>query len=183
MKKIILAVVAFSFVVSGTAWAKVTPNLDAGTKQLRIYGSWDNNHPLDYQLTLGGGFGFFIMDNLELGAVIGWESNDLSDTLEAGIVAEYNFTTGSPWVPFVKAGGLYAGVELDDDVYNVSGRADEDAFIGRLGGGVKYFFRDEIAIGLSVNYDLATEDLYPDDDGNMDNYNIQAVIGLEFYFD
>jgi hypothetical protein len=183
MRRIIVAAVIVGLAFTGTAWAEVTPNIDKGTKQLAIYGSYDNNHPLDYQLILGGAFGYFVTDGLLLSGVLGWQSNDLADSIEAGVVGEYNFNTNSPWVPFVKAGVLYKGVELDDEIYNVSDEADADAWLGRLGGGVKYFFRSDIAISLALNYDIASEDLYFDDDGNAENYNIKAVLGLNFYFD
>ena len=183
MKRIILATVISAMAITGTAWAEVTPNINEGTKQLSLNGSYDANHALDYQLVLGGGFAYFVMDSWQIGGVVGWSSNDLADSLELGIVTEYDFNTGSAWVPFVKAGILYAGVELDDDVYNNSGQADGDTWIGRLGAGVKYFFRDDIAIALAVNYDKAGDDLYFDDEGDVDDYNIKAVLGLEFFFD
>ena len=184
MKKLILSsFLAFAIICSGSAYAEVTPNINEGTKQLSLNGMYDANHALDYQLTLGGGFSYFVMDSWQIGGVVGWSSNDLADSLELGIVTEYDFNTGSPWVPFVKAGILYAGVELDDDVYNNSGEADFDTWIGRLGAGCKYFFRDDIAVSLALNYDKAGDDLYFDDEGDVDDYNIKAVLGLEFYFD
>lgn len=185
MKKIILAVAALGLVCTGSAFAgdKVTPNIDKGTKSATLYGSYDNNDALDYQLTLAGTYGYYFWDNVEIAGVLGWQSNDLADTVEIGLVGTYNFNTGSAWIPFIKAGVLYAGVEIDDDVYNDVDDADADAVIGRLGAGVKYFFRDDVALSLAVNYDIASEDLYFDDDGNLDDYNITALIGIEFYFD
>jgi hypothetical protein len=48
MKEIIVATVAFGFLCTSAAWAQVTPNLDQGTVQLGINGSWDNNSALGY---------------------------------------------------------------------------------------------------------------------------------------
>lgn len=183
MKKIIFTAVAMGLVCTGSTFAGVTPNLDQGTKQINIYGSYDNNSALDYQLTLAGGFGYFFWDNIEIAGVLGWESNDLADNFMIGAEATYNIDTGSAWVPFVKLGALYAAVEVDDDVYNDSQDADADSFVGRIGGGVKYFFREDVAMSLSLQYDLASEDMYVDDDGNLDDYNVTALIGIEFYFD
>ncbi len=184
MKKIILPVViGLALIAASSASAAVKPNLDKGTMEMHINGSYDNNHPLDYQLTLIGGFGYFVMDNLEIAAIAGIQSNDLADSYELGAIAEYNFTTNSPWVPFLKAGILWTGVEYDDDLFNDSGDIDETAWIGRIGGGVKYFLRDDIAISLSLNYDRASEDLYVDDDGSAEDYNVKALIGVAYYFD
>ncbi len=184
MKKLIFAIVLGIALVATVSWASdVTPNLDKGTKQLRLYGSYDGNTPLDYQFVLGGGFGYFFWDNFELGIVAGWQSNDLADDYELGVVGEYNFNFGSPWVPFIFAGALWTGVELDDSVYNEADEIDDDAWLGRFGGGIKYFFRDSVSLGMSVNYDIASKDIYPDEDGNVDDYNWTALLNLSFYFD
>ena len=70
-----------------------------------------------------------------------------------------------------------AGKELAGD------DMDADTWIGRFGGGVKYFFRDDIAVSLGINYDIAADDIYWDDEGNADSYNWTALLGLRFYFD
>ena len=185
MKKIILASamvlsVATFAMASGSA---VVPNLDKGTNSLRLNGSYDANHPLDYQLTLEVGYGYFFWDNIELAVLGGWQSNTLIDTIELGVVGEYNFKTNTPWVPFLLVGVLYAGAEVDDDVYNDSDDMDADTWIGRFGGGIKYFFREDIAVDLAVNYDVAADDIYWDDDGNADGYNWTMQLGLRYYFD
>jgi opacity protein-like surface antigen len=182
MKKIIIAAVALGFLFTGAAWAQVTPNLDQGTSQLGINGSWDNNSALGYQFNFGGSYYYSLSDNFQLGGVLGWQSNDLSDTFLGGVEGVYNITTGSAWVPFLTLGALYAGVEVDDDVYNNTNEADKDAWVGRLGGGVKYFLTNDVALSLSLNYDLASKDIYPDEDGNVDDYNISMLLGLQFYF-
>ena len=183
MKKQILSFLAIGLICCGSAYAGVTPNLDKGTKQANLYGSFDSNSALDYQLTLAGGFGYFFWDNIEIGAVVGWQSNDLSDHVELGLIGTYNFNLDSPWVPFIKAGVLYAGVEIDDDIYDADDEADANAVVGRLGLGIKYFFRDSVAMSVGVNYDKASENMYFDDDGGRDDYNVTALVGIEFYFD
>ena len=185
MKKVILAsALGLSLAVTGMASANdVVPNLNMGTKSLALSGSYDANHPLDYQLTLNAGYGYFFWDNIELSVVGGWTSNDLIDTYTLGVAGEYNIQTGSPWVPYLLAGVLWSGMEIDDDVYNDVDDMDEDAWIGRFGGGIKYFMRDGVALSLSLNYDYATDDIYASDDGDMDDYNWTALLGLRFYFD
>ncbi len=180
-KAVLTGIISLSF--ASVAMAGAVPNLNQGTKQLSINGTYDANHPLDYQLTLDGGFGYFFVDNLMLGVAAGWQSNNLSDKYELGMVGEYNINFGSPWVPYLGVGVLYVGAEVDDDLYNNSEDMDADAWLGRFSGGVKYFFRDDIALALSVNYDMASEDIYADDEGKMESYNWNAMMGLRFYFD
>jgi hypothetical protein len=67
-------------------------------------------------------------------------------------------------------------------VYNDANDADADAWIARFGGGFKYFLTSDVALSLSLNYDLASKDIYPDEDGNVDDYNISMLLGLQFYF-
>ncbi len=189
MKKIIkqsilTAIIGLSFTTVAVAANNPTiPNLDKGTKSLQLAGSYDANHALDYELTIDAGFGYFFWDNIEIAVVGGWQSNDLIDTYELGAMAEYNLNFESPWVPYFHVGVLWAGAEVDDDIYNDTDDMDADAWIGRFGGGLKYFFRDSIAVSLGINYDLASDDLYVDDDGDFDDYNWTAMLGLRFYFD
>ncbi len=185
MKKIILAsALGLSIAATGMASANaVVPNLNKGTKSLDVNGSYDSNTALDYQFNLGLGVGYFFIDNFEVAVVGGVQSNSFADTYEFGAIAEYNFTTGTPWVPFVTVGVLWAGTELDDDIYNDEGDFDKDAWLGRFGGGIKYFFRDDIALSLNCKYDVASKDIYGNDDGDRDGYNWTMGLGLRFYFD
>jgi opacity protein-like surface antigen len=183
MKKVILAIGIVSVVAAMASAADVTPNLDQGTKEMRLYGMYDNNTPLNYQLDLLFGFGYFVRDNIEVGGVLGYQVNDLASTYELGAVGEYNFDLDSSWVPFLLGGLLWAGTEADDKVFNDPHDIDAEAFVGRLGGGVKYFIRDSLAISLQLNYDLASEGLYPDEDGNLDKDSVKTRLGLRFYWD
>lgn len=183
MKKILAAVAAIGLIWTGSAFAEVTPNIDKGTKSATLYGSYDNNAALDYDLTLAATYGYFFWDGLEIAGILGWQSNDLADTYEIGALGTYNFDTGSAWIPFLKVGILYSAVEIDDDIYNNSDDADADAVLGRFGAGVKYFVRDDVALSLGLDYDIASEDMYFDDDGELDNYNVTVKIGLDFYWD
>ena len=181
MKKLIIAL-AICFALTPAVWAgSATPNVDQGTMQLGLYGSYDGNHPLDYQLVLDGAIGYFVIDNLEITSLLGWQSNELSDNLQAGLGTRYHFTFGSPWVPFVELAVLYAATELDDSVYNDFDSPDWDAWLLRAGAGIQYFFTDSVALSLKGVYDYATDDIYPDQDGNLDDYNWKALLGINVY--
>ncbi len=185
MKKIILAsALGLTIAAAGIASASdVVPNLNAGTKSLDISGSYDASTALDYSVSLDGGFGYFFIDNLEVIGVAGWQGTSLADTFELGAEVQYNIPTGTPWVPFVGMGVLWAGTEIDDDFYEDEDDFDKDAWLGRFMGGVKYFFRDDIALNLNMKYDVASKDVYGNDDGGRDGYNWSMGLGINFYFD
>ena len=94
----------------------------------------------------------------------------------------YHHTSGAFLLqPFLLAGALWTGVELDDDVYNNQDDIDGDACLGRFGGWIKYLFRDGIALSVSANYDIASEEIYADDDGNLDDCNWKMLMSLRLY--
>ena len=177
-------IIMMTLLLAGASFAQgtVTPNMDAGTKALRLHGSFDNDHPLDYEVKVGAGYGYFFADNLEIALEVALTANDLITFYEIGGFAEYNFAGESPWVPFIGIGGFYVGAEVDDDYYNKSG-ADADTAVGKLGAGVKYFIRNDVAVSLRANYSFAADDLYTDDDGNAQDTNLTTVLGLRIYFD
>ncbi len=76
MRKILFVSIVGVFLAS-VAWAsdEVVPNLNKGTKSLDINGFYDANSALDYQFNLGAGFGYFFIDNFQVSAVTGWQSN------------------------------------------------------------------------------------------------------------
>lgn len=173
-----ISIVAIALMAGG-AYAQVTPNLDQGTKSLQMSGSLDTDHPLDTQVTFEIGYGYFVMDGLQIGAVGGIQDNDLITTYELGAAAEYNFLMDSQLVPFVGAGILWAGAEVDTAGPN----PDEDGAVGRLSAGVKYFIRDSVGIALDGAYDIASEDIFTNQDGDQEDTNFQVLLGIRFYFD
>ena len=183
MKTVILTTV-IGFAVAAAAFAAdVTPNIDEGTKELRLNGALDTDTPLDYEYTIGGAFGLFVMDGLEVGIGGHARGNDLATHFELGGFVEYCFDTDSAMVPFIFAGGYYAGVELDDDYYNKSDETDFDTAVGKAGAGIAYFLRDAVAVELRGIYSFAADDLYVDQDGNREDTNLTTALGIRFYWD
>jgi hypothetical protein len=190
MKRVAM-VMAMAIGVVGSAFAQavqsdqgITPNIDAGTKEIRINGSYDGDTPLDYELSLGGAYGLFICDGLEVALEMAVHDNDLMTLIEVGGVVEYNFATGSAWVPFVGLGAFYIGAEANDDYYNdPDSGLDADTAVAKAAAGVKYFIRSDVAISLRADYSVAADDLYVNEDGEQEDTNFKTVLGIRFYWD
>jgi len=175
---------ALILLVTGSAFAQdVTPNLDKGTKALHVAGRLDTDTPADFQWNLDLGVGYFFWDNIELGAGVFLGGNDIFKRYDLGVYGRYNVNTGTAWVPFVYLGGFYAGMEVDDDIYNVSSETDFDTAVGKVGGGVAWFLRENISLDVSVNYNWASDDLWVNQDGESTDSNVTGLLGLRFYFD
>ncbi len=91
-------------------------------------------------------YGTFLADRFEVSLVAGLRDNDRYMSTELGVRAEYNLALGSAFVPFLGAGVVWADVEADES------DIDTDAAIFSVGGGLKYFIRDNVALALSGNY-------------------------------
>lgn len=170
--------------VTGSAFAQdATPNLDKGTKTLSLAGRLDTDTPVDFQYNLALGLGYFFIDNLEAGLGVSLGGNDFWDRYELGVYGQYNFNLGSPFVPFLRLGAYYSGVEVDDDIFNLADETDFDTAVGKAGAGVAWFLRDNIAIDARVVYSVASDALWVDQDGNDEDSNVTGMLGLRFYFD
>jgi len=162
---------------SASGGSSVTPNLDEGTKVLEGSGSIDGDNPLGTDVQLQLGYGYFIADGLEVAAIGGFRDNDEFTTYEAGARIEYNIILDSAVVPFVGAGILWVGAEADE--------TDEsnDTAVGRFSAGLKWFIRNDVALTFSAVYDIAADDIYIDEDGNLEDDNFTGLFGIRYYFD
>ena len=172
---------AFAVVLAGSAFAAekesigVTPNLDKGTKVLEGAG-YINLMADEVQLQLA--YGQFVADGIEVALVAGLRDNDFYMSTELGVRAEYNLVLDSPFVPFLGAGAVWADAEADD--YDI----DTDAAVFSVGGGVKYFMRDDVALAVNGSYLVATDDLFVDaEDGEVEDDDIRILFSVRCYFD
>ncbi len=172
---------AVAGMLAGSAFAAekassgVTPNLDKGTKVLEGAGYIDVMGD-DLQIQLA--YGLFVADGLEVAVVAGLRDNDRYMSTELGLRAEYNLVLGSPLVPFLSAGAVWASAEADDS------NLDTDAAVFSVGGGVKYFIRDDVALALNGSYLVATDDIFVDsDDGKLQDNEFRILFSVRFYFD
>lgn len=157
------------------------PMLAAGTQELGIGGSVDLNDGIAWDLNLT--YGWFIKDNWEVGFSVDWagEDSDILRDSRFGLFTEYNFATGTKWVPYVGLGVSYAASGdrfdsvNDQEVAGVEGIA----FSGELG--IKYFIRSHMAVYGGVNFSWSPDDVFGVADEIGDNLtNIE--IGMRFYF-
>ena len=153
----------------------VTPNLDKGTKVLEGAGSID---VMADELQIQLAYGQFVADGIELAVVAGLQDNDRYMSTELGVRAEYNLVLDSALVPFLSAGVVWADVEADD-----SG-IDTDAAVFSVGGGAKYFIRDDVALAVNGSYLAATDDIFVDsDDGELQDDEFRVLFSVRYYFD
>jgi opacity protein-like surface antigen len=172
---------AVATMLAGSAFAAekesidVTPNLDKGTKVLEGAGSID---VMADELQIQLAYGQFVADGIEVAVLAGLRDNDRYMSTELGVRAEYNFILDSALVPFLSAGVVWADVEADD-----SG-LDTDAAVFSVGGGVKYFIRDDVALAVNGSYLVATDDIFFDsDDGELQDDEFRILFSVPFYFD
>ncbi|MFP4283002.1 MAG: outer membrane beta-barrel protein [Opitutales bacterium] len=166
--------------LSGSAFAaeneagSVTPMLGKGTKVLEGAGIINvMGDDLQFQL----GYGQFVTDGIGIAVVAGLRDDDSYMSTELGVRAEYNFIRDSAFVPFLDAGLAWANVEVDDS------NLDTDAAVFSVGGGVKYFVRDNVALALSASYLAATDDIFIDsDDLELQADEFRILFSIRFHF-
>lgn len=140
------------------------PMLAAGVQELSLGGrlNWEESTAYSFDIS----YGRFITSNWLIGAQAGLTGIDSDKDYRVGIFGEYNFLTGTKWVPFVRAGVGYADYDNGDS----SGTVGVDA-------GIKYFMRSNLAIYASVGGDWVITG-----DGESDGFAKQVDLGLKFYF-
>ncbi len=152
----------------------VTPNLNKGTKV--IEGAGHINLMAD-EIQLQLAYGKFVADGLEVAVVAGLIDNDRYMSTELGIRTEYNLLRNSRFVPFLSAGVFWADVESDD--YNL----DTDAAVFSVGGGLKYFLRNDVALALQGSCLFATDDFVVDyEDEELEDSDIRILFSIRFHF-
>lgn len=171
----ITAMLAGSALAAEKESSGVTPNLDKGTKVLEGAGSID---VMADELQIQLAYGQFVADGIEVAVVAGLRDTDRYMSTELGVRAEYNLVRDSALVPFLGAGVVWADAEADD-----SG-LDTDAAVLSVGGGVKYFIRDDVALAVNGSYLAATDDIFVDsDDGELTDDEFRILFSVRYYFD
>jgi hypothetical protein len=140
------------------------PMLDTGVQELSLGGNlnWEDN--TDYSFNMS--YGRFVTPNWLLGVDVGVTGVNSSKDYRAGVFAEYNFLTGTKWVPFIRGGVGYSKPD----------NGDSGATLG-LDAGIKYFMRSNLAIYTSMGGDWNISG-----GGSSDGFAKQIDLGLKFYF-
>lgn len=137
------------------------PMLAKGVQELGLSGrlNWEEDTVYAFDVS----YGRFLSPNWLLGGEAGISGIDGDNDYRGGVFIEYNFLTDTPWVPFIRGTASYVHPNVGDD----GGLFDLDA-------GVKYFFRSNLAVSVSIGGGWTT-------DGDS-NFEKQVNLGLRFYF-
>lgn len=143
------------------------PNLSAGVQEFGLSGNLNWDSSTKYALDLS--YGRFVTDGLLVGVKGGVIGENSDASFNFGVFGEYNFATGTKWVPFIGLGADWAHVSEDD--------FDADAIRLRGELGIKYFLRENMAISASMSGSWVSNTT-PDGD----DFGKQVNFGLRFYF-
>lgn len=140
------------------------PMLARGVQELSLGGqlNWETNTAYSFDIS----YGRFLTSNWLVGVQAGITGINSEKDYRLGVFGEYNFLTGTKWVPFVRSGVGYLHPDQGTD----------SAVIG-VDVGMKYFMRSNLAIFASVGGDwvLSGSD-------SSDGFAKQVDLGLKFYF-
>jgi hypothetical protein len=150
--------------------------LSEGTKELTLSGGVDFDSAADTEVAVEVGYGYFIVDNLELGGVVGILDNDLVTLWEAGVLAEYNFDTGGSFIPYVGAGVLFAGSDPDQGDSN-------NGAVGQFSAGSKLFITEAFAIDASLDFRVASDDIFVENDGEIEDTEWRVTWGVRYFWE
>jgi len=139
------------------------PMLAPGVQELGLSGrlNWDDDTLYNFNIS----YGRFLTSNWLVGARAGVSGVNSNKDYNIGVFGEYNFLTGTKWVPFIGADLGYK-------------RPYEGSNSGILGayGGVKYFMRSNLAIFASTGGGWVISG-----SGNS-GFDKEINLGLRFYF-
>jgi hypothetical protein len=163
------------------------PPMAQGTYEIRVQASHDIQDTQDDRMvTIEGGLGYYVVDNVQLGGLITFTKHDedsywgVHDVWGLGAFGEMNCARFYPWVPFIGASAQI--LSSDDD--------DQDLVtVLTASPGLRFFFTEQVSLALQVNVNWATEDVYDyevedfvngENVGKGESADIYASIGLRF---
>jgi hypothetical protein len=187
MKKIVCFMVLITMLIGGTAVAqeRTVPMLREGVKDFGLRGWIDfEGAQGDVDVILEARYGYYLNRNLLVGGLLGYSrQNDANDIrYDIGAFAEYHLF-GIRWVGFAETVPYFgASVGLGATDRDLPNAQDETALTFIPSVGVKWFFRDYVAIDTNLFLALATDDIYINDN-DPDDYMVGARIGLRVLFE
>jgi len=157
--------------ISDMTGVKITnddlPMIASGVQEFGLSGNLNWTNDTTYALDLS--YGRFVTDCILAGVKGGVIGENSDADFSFGVFGEYNYKTGTKWVPFIGIGADWA--RLDD------GFASSDAIRLRGELGVKYFLRSNMALSASMSGTWASDTLPGGDD-----FGKQINFGLRTYF-
>lgn len=183
MKNLLISASLAAALAAGTASAQdnVDPMLDRGTREIGLAGNIDITELDEIDYNLDGIYGYFFRDGWEAGVVISAsDRNGGMDHVSVGGFTEFNFRRDRQWVPFVGGGLSLFSADFDDDI-SLASELDDDGVVFEVEGGAKWFLRDYMAFTISIDFQLATDDIFLVDEEIEDNLS-SINIGMRYYF-
>ncbi len=140
------------------------PMLAPGVQELGLAGrlNWEDDTAYSFDIS----YGRFITSNILVGVNGGITGVNSDKDYRVGVFGEYNFLTGTKWVPFVRSGLGYSRPD----------QGDNNLFLG-VDVGVKYFMRSNMAIFASIGGDWNVAGR-----GKSSGVAKQIDLGLKYYF-
>lgn len=148
--------------------------LEEGTNELGVSGILDLDSSDGTLFGVNLKLGRFVQYATLMGLEVDLRDSDSISVLGGSLFGELNYPTDSFFVPFVGAsvGGAFADV-------NPSG--SEIALIFGVEGGTKLYLAENVAASIQLSVDVATSDIYPEDDG-AGSIETQITLGLRYFF-
>lgn len=146
-----------------------------GTSELGLSGTFDFETESGMRMQGSLFYGYFIRDALQIGGMVDFQKDDDFTAWSLGPRVEYNADIGVEMVPFAAASLRIATVDGPSEY------GDKTALV--LGGeaGLKFFLNEYFAISGALKLDLATDDLYPNDD-DFDQHDVRFELGVRTFF-
>lgn len=148
---------------------------DEGTFEIGGSAMIDSESFYGTEIALDLNAGLYIETGTLVGGFLAISDNDFVTTVSGGAMGKYHFLDDgrTPFSPYVGAeiGGVYATTDADDATALVVG--------GKLG--FDFFLTENVALDVSANLRLATDDVYSDEEG-LTNTDITLTAGLAFFF-
>ena len=149
--------------------------LSKGTMELDITGGFDPKGAAGSQVMAGLGYGYYVIDNLEVDAAFFFINDDYETGYHPAIGSQYNFNLGYKLVPFV-------GINLGWGIWDYKEVENKNGFVYGGEVGLKYFLTDSLALSASIDYDLSTGDIWMEKDGKMVDNNWGVNWNLRYSF-
>jgi hypothetical protein len=184
MRKLFVHVLVLTICFSAISYAqdRTDPMLDKGVRELGLIGVIDLlGEQGDVDVLLNASYGYFMSDGIEVGPYFSYSRSNDGDVMNysLGVFGEYhlsdlrlvNFAASIPYV------GASIGLDfLDSDI-----NEDESAitFVPQIG--IKWFFRNYVAVDTNFYFATATDDIFVNDN-DADDYDFGIRLGLRVLF-
>ncbi len=158
------------------------PDLDKGTRELGLSGTFEIQEFEDIDFDIDATFGYFFSDGWEVGVrAIGADVSGV-ERFDFSVFSEYNFNRSSNIVPYLGASVGIAEVDFQNlNIDSTLAPNDEDATVFSIQGGIKWFLRPYMAITTSIAFNVSTDDIYEADNELKDNLT-RIRLGMRYYF-